>query len=102
MLVQIRDIFFWPGLKRDVMRWVQCKRRKTPRPLRAGIRTAALAKFPNEVMAMDIFGPMHISPDGKKMDSDNDRLFYKMASADPDQRQDDANDRESYLQVLDL
>src|SRR6185437_9732728 len=35
-LEQIRNCFYWPGLKQDVMRWVRacmvCRKRKTPRP----------------------------------------------------------------------
>ena len=44
-LEQIRDCFYWPGLKQDVIRWVRsclaCRRRKTPRPIRAGLTGSA-------------------------------------------------------------
>ena len=68
VLEQIRDVFFWPGLKQDVIRWVRsclaCTRRKTPRPMRAGITEPVLASYPNQTLAMDIVGPMHCSLDG--------------------------------------
>ena len=44
VLDQIKEQFYWPGLKQTVIRWVRacyaCKRRKTPRPLRAGFKTS--------------------------------------------------------------
>lgn len=66
--LQISDTFFWPGMKNDVTRWVKsclaCRRRKTPRPIRAGITEAALATKPNETIAMDIWGPIFPSNKG--------------------------------------
>jgi transposase InsO family protein len=60
-LKQVMETFYWPGMKSDVVRWVKaclaCRRRKTPRPMRAGIRTLALSMYPNETVAMDIVGP---------------------------------------------
>ena len=65
MLEQIREQFFWPGLKNTVIRWTRaCLQRKTPRPLRAGIKTPALATYPNETVAIDVIGPMHRSTEG--------------------------------------
>ena len=43
-------------------KWVKgclaCRKRKTPRPTRAGITEAALASYPNETVAIDIWGPL--------------------------------------------
>src|SRR5690349_20176060 len=68
MIIQLRETFFWPGMKNDAVRWVNaclaCRRRKTPRPLRAGIREPQLAEYPNQVLAIDIVGPLHQSDDG--------------------------------------
>ena len=65
---QLNETFYWPGMKSDVTRWVKCcmacRRRKTPRPIRAGITEAALATRPNETVAMDIWGPMFQSEKG--------------------------------------
>lgn len=62
---QIRQTFYWEGMRGDIDRWIRscmaCRRRKTPRPLRAGITTPRQATYPNEVLAIDIFGPMHKS-----------------------------------------
>ena len=48
-------------MKRQVFRWVKaclgCRKRKTPRPMRAGITEAQLSTYANEVAAMDILGP---------------------------------------------
>jgi transposase InsO family protein len=67
-IAQIEQTFYWPGLRGDVIRWVRaclaCRRRKTPRPMRAGIRNAKMATYPNETVAMDIVGPMLQSIEG--------------------------------------
>ena len=48
-------------MKNEINRWVRaclaCRKRKTPRPMRAGVTEAAQAIFPNEVIAIDILGP---------------------------------------------
>ena len=53
---QVSFTFYWPGMSKDVAKWVRaclaCTRRKTPRPKRAGIRDTKLSTY------MDIFGPM--------------------------------------------
>jgi exodeoxyribonuclease III len=60
-LKQITVSFYWPGMKADITRWVKaclaCRRRKTPRPMRAGIRSYALSGYPNQTIAIDIVGP---------------------------------------------
>ena len=57
-------------MKNQVLRWVKaclaCRRRKTPRPLRAGITEAMLATYPNDTIAMDILGPFPVSENGKR------------------------------------
>ena len=66
--LQIRLFFYWPGMRRDVLRWVKaclaCRRRKTPRPMRQGITEAALSSYPNETVAMDIIGRFSTTDDG--------------------------------------
>jgi transposase InsO family protein len=68
MIEQIKTCFFWPGMRQDIKRWVKsclaCRRRKTPRPLRAGIREPRLATRPNETLAIDLVGPMIQSLEG--------------------------------------
>ena len=60
--------FYWPKMKEDAARWVRaclaCRRRKTPRPKNAGIRTVKHASYPNETVAMDILGPFMLSTGG--------------------------------------
>ncbi len=66
--LQIRDTFFWPGMKNEISRWVKaclaCRKRKTPRPIRAGATVPKQASFPNEVVAIDIYGPFPRSEKG--------------------------------------
>lgn len=61
-LLQVSERFYWPSMTREIKKWVQgcmnCRRRKTPRPLRAGITEPALATYPNETVAIDIWGPL--------------------------------------------
>jgi hypothetical protein len=61
MLDDIIPRYFWPGMKRDIVRWVKacsgCRKRKTPRPLRAGHTEAVLATGPNQRIAVDLQGP---------------------------------------------
>ena len=68
MIKYLSEAFFWPGMIKDIIKWVQaraaCKKRKTPRPLRHGITTPALADFPNEVLAIDIVGPLNETSEG--------------------------------------
>ena len=66
--LQIREHFFWPGMKHEILRWVKaclaCRKRKTPRPMRAGITEATQAQFPNGTVAIDILGPFPLSEGG--------------------------------------
>ena len=66
--LQIRMYFFWPNMKRQIERWVKaclgCRKRKTPRPMRADITEAMLATYPNETVAIDIVGPFPRSDRG--------------------------------------
>ena len=68
--MQISECFYWPGMKAEITRWVRaclaCRKRKTPRPLRSGVTHAALAKYPNETVAMDIVGPFPVSVNGNR------------------------------------
>ena len=51
-MLQISEYFYWPGMTREIKNWVKaclkCRKRKSTRPLRAGITEPALAKYPNE------------------------------------------------------
>jgi len=55
-------------MKREISKWVKaclaCRKRKTPRPMRAGVTETILASFPNEVVAIDILGPFPRSEKG--------------------------------------
>ena len=46
---QITTSFYWPGMKADVTKWVKaglaCTRRKTPRPMRAGIKGFSITQW---------------------------------------------------------
>ena len=65
---QLTKRYYWPKLAEDVERWVRacrpCKRRKTPRPIAAGLRDIILSTRPREVIAIDILGPFHESEAG--------------------------------------
>ena len=82
-LKQITESFYWPGMKADITRWVRaclaCTRRKTPRPMRAGIRTCALSGYPNQTVAIDIFGSFLAVNPRKLVDSYDRRSLHKMA-----------------------
>ena len=65
---QIARTFFWPGMAKDVKRWIcsclACAKRKTPRPKRAGIREAKQANYLGETIAIDFWGPFTKSERG--------------------------------------
>ena len=65
---QVAQTFFWPGMSKDVKRWVRaclaCAKRKTPRPRRAGVREAKQSTYPGETVAIDIWGPFPTSDGG--------------------------------------
>ena len=62
VLKAITPKYYWPGMTRDAKRWVAacsgCKRRKTPRPMRAGLNEPVLATSPNQLQAIDLLGPL--------------------------------------------
>ena len=62
ILKEITPKYYWPGMTADIKRWVAacsgCKRRKTPRPMRAGLNEPVLAKAPGEVWQVDLLGPL--------------------------------------------
>ena len=68
MIDQIRGFFYWPGVNKDIKRWVRscsgCKKRKTPRPLRSGVTQPVFSIYPNHTVAIDIVGPMGESVEG--------------------------------------
>ena len=87
---QITESFYWPGMKSDIARWIKaclaCTRRKTPRPMRAGIRSYALSGYPNQTIVIDILGPFLQSISGNMWVLTI--INHKMASRCPDSRQD--------------
>ena len=61
--------YYWPGMAKDLNRWIQacltCRRRKTPRPLRAGHPgTVSNAQEPWETVAIDIVSASAASKGG--------------------------------------
>jgi hypothetical protein len=86
---QIAAAYWWPGMSGDVVRWVRacsgCTRRKTVRPRRAGITVTQLATRPNQVVAIDILGPM-LESDNGNVCPHHVRPLYKMAGRSRDPR----------------
>jgi hypothetical protein len=70
-LLQVSEHFYWPGMKNDITRWIAgclaCRKRKTPRPIHAGITEAALSSYPNETVAIDIWGPLPKTEKGNSL-----------------------------------
>ena len=61
--------YYWPGLRRDLRRWLKscltCRRRKTPRPMRAGNPgTVSNAIKPWETICIDIISATAVSKGG--------------------------------------
>jgi transposase InsO family protein len=60
MLKMIASRYYWPGMARDVKRWVNscssCARRKTTRNMNMGLTTPALATAPWQVVGIDLVG----------------------------------------------
>ena len=67
-LAAVSARFWWKDLHRDVRRWVRscvpCLRRKSPRPLRAGLAQSMSSSHPWHTAAIDFVGPCPESPDG--------------------------------------
>ena len=68
-LAQISANYYWPKLSSDMRRWIAaclaCRRRKTPRPLRAGLPgRVSTATRPWQVVAIDIVSAAATSAEG--------------------------------------
>jgi hypothetical protein len=68
--LMISSRYYWPGMAKDVGRWVKgcllCARRKTPRPLRHGPLQSIMATRPLETVAIDIVGKLPETIDGNQ------------------------------------
>lgn len=62
--------YYWPGMTRDIARWVRacsgCSRRKSTRPINAGLTEINLATRPWQVVGVDLLGPLPLTEDGYK------------------------------------
>jgi hypothetical protein len=60
--------YHWPCMRRDVRDWVRgcqaCQKRKTPRPMRAGLTRPMMASRPFQQVAIDIVGPFPVNGKG--------------------------------------
>ena len=70
MVKAIREKYYWPGISKDVDRRLQsclaCLRRKTPRPMKAGVMTSVLRTKPFDLVEMDFYGPLPDTMDGNR------------------------------------
>lgn len=69
-LCTLQGRYFWPGMTADVHRWVatcvKCARRKPPpRVSRAPLQPITVTRV-NELVALDILGPLPVTPRGNK------------------------------------
>jgi transposase InsO family protein len=62
--------YYWRGMTKDIKRWIGacslCTKRKTPRPIHAGMRDIVLATRANQTWAIDIVGPLPETDEGHK------------------------------------
>lgn len=69
-LEKIRCRFYWPGQKKEVERWcsdcIECNSRKSPVKNRAPLQLSLAAQRPMERIAMDILGPLPVTPRGNR------------------------------------
>ena len=90
ILGQIQMYFFWLGIKKQVCRWVKaclgCRKRKTPRPMRAGITEAQLAIICKRSSRNVLLRPVPEIDQRKQAHFHNDRHLHKVASSDPSQK----------------
>ena len=66
---QLTQSYYWPGMLRDLTRWIKscltCQRRKTPRPMQAGIPgTVSNSQNPWDTVAIDIVSACSASKGG--------------------------------------
>ena len=64
----ISERYYWPGMCEDISRWIRscsaCARRKTARPINAGLTEVTLSNSPWETLGIDILGPLPVTEDG--------------------------------------
>ena len=62
--------FWWKGMYADVKRWVRacsvCCRRKTPRPVNAGVPATVTSPYPFHTVCIDIMGPLPETANGNR------------------------------------
>jgi transposase InsO family protein len=66
----LRQHFYWPGIFKDVGRWIKsclpCQQRKTGKQNRYGQHRTVLQTRPFETVSVDLVGPFAETPDGHK------------------------------------
>ena len=66
----IREHFYWPGMIKDVRKWIQscqpCQKRKVGKNISVGDHKSVLQLRPFEVVSMDTVGPFPTTPEGYK------------------------------------
>ena len=67
-LHRLKERFHWPGHWTDVREFVRtcptCATRKTPAPKQRGRLTSVKARYPMQIVAVDILGPLPITDNG--------------------------------------
>lgn len=82
----IRSRFFWPGLSRDVKRYVKCCSACTAAKAartRAGLIRRAIATYPFETVCIDLFGPLTTTECGNRYVLAAQCSFTRVAIAKP-------------------
>ena len=69
-LSQVRRSFYWPGHVTNVKTWCRtcfvCSARKSPNPKRRGNLHPVSAGYPMQLVAVDILGPLPVTPSGNR------------------------------------
>ena len=69
VFANLRERFYWKGMYVDTKRWIRacttCARRKTPRPMRAGVPQTILPRAPGD-WSVDVQGPLPLTKDGNR------------------------------------
>ena len=90
-LGQIQMYFFWPGMKKQVFRWVKaclgCRSEKHRNQCEPASPKHSWTHMQTKVVAMDFLGPFLEIDQRKQVHFHNDRHFQKVASRDPSPRQ---------------
>ena len=67
---RVASMFWWKGMTKDIRRWIMacltCRKRKKPRPWKAGKMGTMMSTYPFQRLAIDIVGPLPVSTDGNE------------------------------------